>query len=105
MFRYLTTVYIVSLGFAQADPFYEPQGIDAQSGASVHRAISQAYSQSNVVSGQTQVVTGPEFNNGQNGNVICQQGVRNEAEGKLPGFAGAEAPILVIDSTNVCTGR
>lgn len=105
MFRYLTAAYLVSLGFAHADPFYEPQGIDAKSGASVHRAISEAYSQSNVVSGQTQVVTGPAFNNGQTGDVICQQGVRNEPAGKQPGFAGAEAPILVIDSTNVCTGR
>ena len=105
MFRYLIAAILVSQGTAHADSFYEPQGIDAKSGASVHRTISDAYSQSNVVSGQTQVTNGPAFNNGQGGDVICQQGVRNETVGKQPNFVGGDAAIVVIDSNNICTGR
>ncbi|MGB0411554.1 MAG: hypothetical protein ACPGFA_08215 [Pikeienuella sp.] len=105
MFRYLIAAILASQGLAHADSFYEPQGIDAKSGASVHRVISGAYSQNNVVSGQTQVNTGPAFNSGQRGDVICQQGVRNESASKQPNFVGGDAPIVVIDSNNVCTGR
>lgn len=105
MFRYLIATVLVSHGTALADPFYEPQGIDAKSAATIHRGVSGAYSQNNVVNGQTQVVTGGDFNTGRRGTVICQQGVRNEPAGKQARFTGGDAPIVVIDSTNVCTGQ
>ena len=105
MLRKLIAMTMLFSGPALADPFYEPQGMDAKTAAAMYRAIAEAYSRDNVISGETQVTTIGPYHDAGGGAVVCQQGVRNSTAGRQPGVADPDEAIVVIDSNNICIGR